>query len=100
MEKKLISIVTPCYNEEGNVASLYEQVKFVIEGLLNKYDYEHIFIDNASSDNTVEILKDIAKNDNNVKIIVNSRNFGHIRSPVYAMMQAMGDVVISLVADL
>ena len=100
MEKKLISIVTPCYNEEGNVASLYEQVKFVIEGLLNKYDYEHIFIDNASSDNTVEILKDIAKNDNNVKIIVNSRNFGHIRSPVYAMMQASGDVVISLVADL
>jgi polyisoprenyl-phosphate glycosyltransferase len=100
MEKKLISIVTPCYNEEGNVANLYEQVKVVIEGQLNKYDYEHIFIDNASSDNTVEILKDIAKNDNNLKIIVNSRNFGHIRSPVYAMMQASGDVVISLVADL
>ena len=100
MEKKLISIVTPCYNEEGNVANLYEQVKVVIEGQLNKYDYEHIFIDNASSDNTVEILKDIAKNDNNLKIIVNSRNFGHIRSPVYAMMQASGDVIISLVADL
>lgn len=100
MEKKLISLVTPCYNEEGNVAVLYEQVKVVIEGQLNKYDYEHIFIDNASSDNTVEILKEIAKNDNNVKIIVNSRNFGHLRSPVYAMMQASGDVVISLVADL
>ena len=67
MEKKLISLVTPCYNEEGNVAVLYEQVKAVIEGQLNKYDYEHIFIDNASSDNTVEILKEIAKNDNNVK---------------------------------
>ena len=100
MEKKLISIVTPCYNEEGNVANLYEQVKVVIEEQLSKYDYEHIFIDNASSDNTVEILKNIAKNDNNVKIIVNSRNFGHIRSPVYAMTQASGDVVISLVADL
>jgi glycosyltransferase involved in cell wall biosynthesis len=100
MEKKLISVVTPCYNEEGNVAKLYEQVKVVIEGQINNYDYEHIFIDNASSDNTVEILKDIAKNNNNVKIIVNSRNFGHIRSPVYAMMQASGDVVISLVADL
>ena len=100
MEKKLISIVTPCYNEEGNVAVLYEQVKAIIEGQLNKYDYEHIFIDNASSDNTVEILKEIAKNDNNVKIIVNSRNFGHLRSPVYAMMQASGDAVISLVADL
>ena len=61
MEKKLISLVTPCYNEEGNVAMLYEQVKAIIEGQLNKYDYEHIFIDNASSDNTVEILKEIAK---------------------------------------
>ena len=100
MEKKLISLVTPCYNEEGNVAKVYEQVKVVIEGQLNNYDYEHIFIDNASIDNTVEILKDIAKNDKNVKIIVNSRNFGHIRSPVYAMMQASGDVVVSLVADL
>ena len=99
MEKKLISIVTPCFNEEDNVAKLYELVKDVIEGL-DQYDYEHIFIDNASSDNTVEILKDIAKNDKSVKIIVNSRNFGHIRSPVYAMMQAKGDVVISLVADL
>ena len=100
MEKKLISLVTPCYNEEGNVAKVYEQVKVVIEGQLNNYDYEHIFIDNASTDNTVEILKDIAKNDKSVKIIVNSRNFGHIRSPVYAMMQASGDVVVSLVADL
>ena len=100
MEKKLISIVTPCYNEEGNVANLYEQVKVVIKEQLNNYDYEHIFIDNASTDQTVELLKDIAKKDKNVKIIVNSRNFGHIRSPVYAMMQAGGDVVISLVADL
>jgi len=99
MEKKLISIVTPCFNEEDNVAKLYEQVKVVIEGL-DKYSYEHIFIDNASSDNTVKILKDIARNNKSLKIIVNSRNFGHIRSPVYAMMQASGDVVISLVADL
>tara|TARA_B110000008_G_scaffold270931_1_gene301751 strand:+ start:40 stop:981 length:942 start_codon:yes stop_codon:yes gene_type:complete len=98
MENKLISIVTPCFNEEGTVAELYEQVKVVIEGL-DKYYYEHIFIDNASSDNTVEILKNIAKNDKHVKIIVNSRNFGHIRSPVYGMMQASGDVIISLVAD-
>ena len=100
MDKKLISLVTPCYNEEGNVAKVYDQVKVVIKEQLNNYDYEHIFIDNASSDNTVGILKDIAKNDGNLKIIVNSRNFGHIRSPVYAMMQASGDVVISLVADL
>ena len=100
MEKKLISLVTPCYNEEGNITKVYEQVKTIIEEQLNDYVYEHIFIDNASTDQTVELLKDIAIKDKNVKIIVNSRNFGHIRSPVYAMMQAGGDVVITLVADL
>lgn len=100
MDKKLISLVTPCYNEEENITKVYEQVKTLIEEQLNDYVYEHIFIDNASTDQTVELLKDIAKKDKNVKIIVNSRNFGHIRSPVYAMMQAGGDIVISLVADL
>jgi len=100
MDKKLISLVTPCYNEEENITKVYEQVKTLIEEQLNDYAYEHIFIDNASTDQTVELLKDIAKKDKNVKIIVNSRNFGHIRSPVYAMMQAGGDIVISLVADL
>ena len=72
MKKKLISIVTPCYNEEGNVASLYEQVKFVIEGLLNKYDYEHIFIDNASSDNTLEIVR--SYKDPRISVISNEKN--------------------------
>jgi polyisoprenyl-phosphate glycosyltransferase len=100
MEKKLISVVTPCFNEDGNIIEVYLQVKEVIKNHLSGYDYEHIFIDNASTDNTVEFLKDIAKKDKNIKIIVNSRNFGHIRSPVYGMMQAKGDVVISLVADL
>ena len=100
MEKKLISIVTACFNEEENVTELYQKVKDVIETHLTEYEYEHIFIDNSSVDDTVKLLKGIASKDNNVKIIVNSRNFGHIRSPVHAMMQASGDVVISLVADL
>ena len=100
MDKKLISVVTPCYNEEENIIEVYEQVKAVIESQLNHYVYEHIFIDNASTDKTVELLKGIANIDSNIKIIINSRNFGHIRSPVYGMMQANGDVVISLVADL
>ena len=96
---KLISVVTPCYNEEGNVQELYQRVKDTIQEL-NGYEYEHIFIDNASTDDTVSILKKIAKNDLNVKIIVNSRNFGHICSPVHGMFQAKGDVIISLVSDL
>ena len=100
MEKKLISVVTPCYNEDENIAEVYQQVKTVIEKQLSDYSYEHIFIDNASTDKTAELLKDITTTDKNVKVIINSRNFGHIRSPVYGMMQAQGDVVISLVADL
>ena len=97
--KKLISIVTPCYNEEKNVEELYKRVRQIFEGLTD-YSYEHIFIDNASKDDTVLILKEIAKKDRNIKIIVNSRNFGHIRSPFYGLLQAQGDAVISLVADI
>jgi len=96
---KLISIVTACYNEEDNVAEIYRQVKEVFQKLPN-YRYEHIFIDNASQDKTVPILKEIASQDKNVKIIVNARNFGHVRSPFYGLLQAKGDAVISIVADL
>ncbi|QTH42319.1 glycosyltransferase family 2 protein [Cohnella sp. LGH] len=96
---KLISIVTPCYNEEENVEELYFQVKAIFD-TLNGYEYEHIFIDNASKDRTASILKKIAMQDSRVKVIINSRNFGHIRSPYHALLQAAGDAVILLVADL
>ncbi len=96
---KLISIVTPCYNEQDNVEDIYKQVKAVFADLPN-YRYEHIFIDNASDDKTVELLRGIAHEDKNVKIILNARNFGHIRSPYHAMLQAQGDAVILIVADL
>jgi len=96
---KKISIVTPCFNEEFNVEPLYEKVKIEMAKLSN-YTYEHIFIDNFSTDNTLLKLKNIASVDKNVKIIVNARNFGHIKSPYYGMLQADGDVVISLVSDL
>lgn len=95
---KKISIVTPCYNEEDNVYNLYFTVKNIFKSL-PQYEYEHIFIDNASEDKTVVILKDISLHDENVKIIVNSRNFGHIRSPYYGLLQATGDAIISMAAD-
>ena len=97
--KKRISIFTPCYNEEENVEILYNEVKKVFEQL-PQYDYEHVFIDNNSQDKTVEILKRIANQDKKVKIIVNARNFGHIRSPYHGLLQTTGDCVISVVADL
>jgi len=95
---KLISVVSPCFNEEENVELLYEKLKDIFSGL-KEYNYEHIFIDNASTDNTVNILKKIAKRDKSLKIIINSRNFGQIRSPFYGLLQANGDAVILLVSD-
>lgn len=96
---KSISVVTPCYNEEGNVREVYERVRAVMLRL-GKYRYEHIFIDNASRDSTFDVLADIAANDANVKVIRNTRNFGHLRSPVHALLQARGDAVIGLMSDL
>jgi glycosyltransferase involved in cell wall biosynthesis len=96
---KTISIITPCYNEELNVREVYERVRAAIVSL-GSYRYEHIFIDNASQDNTVGVLKAIAAVDRNVKVICNTRNFGHIRSPMHALHQATGDVVIGIVADM
>lgn len=96
---KLISVITPCYNEEENVAEVYKQVKDVFAGLKG-YAYEHIFIDNASKDRTVAILKEIAKRDKNIKVIVNARNFGTVRSPHYGLLQTSGDAVIMMAADL
>ena len=96
---KLISVVSACYNEEENVRECYEQVRKVFQEV-GRYRYEHIFIDNASKDGTVAILREIAAKDKNVKVIVNARNFGHIRSPHHAMINARGDAVISVVSDL
>ena len=96
---KTISVVTGCFNEEENVEELYHRVRAVM-AQTGRYRYEHIFIDNCSTDRTVEILKRIAASDTNVKVIVNARNFGHIRSPFHAVMQATGDAVIGIVADL
>jgi len=96
---KRISIVSPCYNEEENVRELYEQVKNVM-ATLEGYEYEHIYIDNASKDRTVPILREIAAQDKRVKVIINARNFGHIRSPYHALLQADGDAVISMASDL
>jgi len=97
--RKLISIITPCFNEEENVEKLYLAVKAEF-GRLPQFRYEHIFIDNHSSDRTVQILKNLAVTDENVKIIINSRNFGHIRSPFYGLLQGVGDAVMLVVADL
>ncbi len=95
---KTISIVTPCFNEEENVKELYERIKNVMAGF--DYNYEHIFIDNASTDRTTELLRELGVRDKQVKVIVNARNFGHIRSPYYGLLQAQGNAVVILASDL
>lgn len=95
---KLITVLTPCFNEQENIEPLYEAVRAVFATLPN-YRYEHLFIDNASTDRTVDILRSIAERDPNVKVIVNARNFGPVRSPFHGLMQARGDAVIGIVAD-
>ncbi|CNH14293.1 undecaprenyl phosphate 4-deoxy-4-formamido-L-arabinose transferase [Yersinia thracica] len=96
--RKLISIVTPCYNEEANIDELYQRIIDVMARL--DYDYEHIFIDNCSTDNSLVKLRALAAQDKRVKLILNARNFGHIRSPYYALLQARGDAAILIASDL
>ena len=96
--KKRISILTPCYNEQENVVPLYETIMGIMAGV-DGLDYEHIYIDNASTDGTVTKLRDLAAKDKRVKVILNARNFGHIRSPFYGLLQADGDAVIYMASD-
>ena len=98
-QKKLITIVSPCYNEEDNIVELYQRVTNSLSNH-NQYDFEFLIIDNASTDNTLAILKEIASKNKHVKIIVNNRNYGHIRSPYWGVIQSTGDATIYLASDL
>lgn len=95
----LVSLSIPCYNEAENVDELYHRICNAINAL-DKYAFEFVFIDNASEDETVQKLSVLAAHDPRVKIIVNTRNFGHIRSPYWGMMQTKGDLTITLASDL
>lgn len=97
---RTLSIVTPCFNEEAGIAACYEAVRRVLADRLPAYEYEHIFIDNASTDGTIAVLRGLAARDGRVRVIVNARNFGPSRSPYHAILQSRGDAVIPVLADL
>jgi glycosyltransferase involved in cell wall biosynthesis len=97
---KKISIVTSCYNEEGNLPELYKQLMEVVKEFEGKYTYEIIIGDNNSSDRSPQILRELAMENKNVKVIFNSRNFGPDRSGYNATMQACGDAVVTMASDL
>lgn len=94
-----LTIVLPCYNEEENVGELHRRLCRVVDGLAG-YRVGFLFIDNASTDGTVGRLREIAAADPRVSVIVNARNFGHIRSPFHALMEAPGDCVVMMCTDL
>jgi glycosyltransferase involved in cell wall biosynthesis len=98
--KKKLTIGTPCYQEELNVRRCYEAVRDVLAPLADRYEYEHIFGDNGSSDRTLEILREIAAEDPRVKVLAYSRNFGVEKSVVTLYRHAGGDAVILISCDL
>lgn len=97
---KKISLISSCYNEEENLDTLYDRVIKAIEPYSNNYEFEYILLDNGSSDNTEGKLRELAQKDKRIKVILNARNFGHIRSPYYGMVQCSGDAIIYLASDL
>ena len=99
MDKKLISVVVPTYNEQENVVPLTDTLVKIFTEELPEYNYEIIFIDNHSKDNTKTLIRQICSENPNVKAIFNARNFGQMRSPVYGFKQAYGDCVVRLNAD-
>lgn len=92
-----ISVIIPCFNEEENAAAIYAAAVSELEAAGVSFDI--IFIDNDSSDRTVEIIKGLCASDPRVRLIVNSRNFGQMRSPTHAIYQADGRAIIGLTAD-
>jgi glycosyltransferase involved in cell wall biosynthesis len=97
MKKTKISIVTATFNEEQNIEKISNDISIEMQKL--DVDYEHIIIDNNSTDQTQNIIRQICEKNKNVKAIFNSRNFGHTRSPYYAILQSSGDATILLAAD-
>ena len=98
-QKKKVSILIPCFNEEENVVPMSKAVVELFELQLPQYDYELVFIDNDSKDNTRPLLREICRQNPRVKAIFNAKNFGQFNSPYYGMLQTTGDCVISMVCD-
>jgi len=97
-KKLYLSVVTPCFNEEENLPELFNRIRKVLDPL--DLEYEHIVIDNASTDKSREIILEACQRDKRIKAIFNLKNYGHIRSPFHGLLQASGDCVIGLASDL
>ena len=97
---KTISILIPTNNEEENITLAYQRVTSVMKGLVSKYNYEIVFIDNGSTDKSRDMIRELCKEDRRVKAIFNAKNFGYSRSHFYGLTQMTGDAVVLVHADL
>lgn len=97
--KKLISVLIPCYNEQDNVVQISKAVEDILQKSCSAYDYEIVFIDNCSVDNTRPLLRELCKNNKKIKAIFNARNFGQFNSPYYGIQQTKGECTISMCCD-
>ena len=93
----LITIITPTFNEVGNIEKLSLRIKEICE--LNNINYEQIIIDNDSTDGTIEMIRKLTSKYKSIKAIINQSNFGHIKSPYYALLQSQGDATIAMTSD-
>ncbi len=98
-QRKVISIMIPCYNEEENARPIYEAVRDVLTTQCSRYDYEILFIDNCSTDRTRQVIREICAENKKVKAIFNAKNFGQFNSPYYGILQTSGDCTITICAD-
>lgn len=96
---KKVSVLIPCYNEEENVIPISKAIEDMFESNLHQYDYELVFIDNDSKDNTRQLIREICKSNSHVKAIFNAKNFGQFNSPYYGMCQTTGDCTITMCCD-
>ncbi len=96
---KKISIVVPCFNEEENVVPMADAIREEFKKNLSSYEYEIIFIDNDSKDNTRELIRELCNSDKGIKGIFNAKNFGQFNSPYYGMLQSTGDATVLMAAD-
>ena len=96
--KQKITILTPCFNELENLETLVEAI-IKVSKKIPEITINHLFIDNASTDGTIEKLRSLTLKYNHLQVILNNRNYGHIRSPIYGLFQAKGDAVVLMASD-
>ena len=99
-EKKMISVIIPVYNEDENIKLAYDALTLVMLDIQDKYDYELLFTDNHSTDNTFEIIRDLSQTDNRIRALKFSRNFGYQRSILTGYLHARGDMAVQIDCDM